>query len=66
MKEKILATVDAKMDGELILHSAEKDPDYVREYKLSQAKYPTLSTGDAVWLEFENQYLVWVTKITKE
>lgn len=66
MKEKILATVDAKADGELILHSAEKDPDYVREYKLSQAKYPTLSTGDAVWLEFENQYLAWVTKITKE
>lgn len=66
MKEKILATVDAKTDGELILHSAEKDPDYVREYKLSQAKYPTLSEGDAVWLEFENQYLAWVTKITKE
>ena len=62
MKERILASVDRISEGFLVLYTVEEDPDFIKEYRLEQAKYPYLSVGDLAWLEFENQYLVWVIK----
>ena len=62
MKERVLASVDRVSEGFLVLYTVEKDPDYIKEYRLKAAEYPNLGVGDFAWLEFENQYLVWVIK----
>lgn len=62
MKERVLASVDRVSEGFLVLYTVEKDPDYIKEYRLKAAEYPNLDVGDFAWLEFENQYLVWVIK----
>ena len=62
MKERILASVDRESEGILVLYTiplGEEDP---KEIHLDQKLYPSLHSGDYVWLEYENQYLVWVIK----
>ena len=62
MKERVLASVDRVSEDFLVLYTAEADPDLIKEYRLKKDQYPNLTVGDFVWLEFENQYLVWVIK----